>query len=210
MGKKTPMKYTHIRLWFAVAVAVIAAAVADPLVEAASNAGWFGRGVFTDHSNLDVLPALLSGAALVACYVALRVRRELMRASSYALRTHVGRLWPVIFAAQITVLYAMETLEQLTVAGHVMGNTVWLGGPAWFSLPVHAAVAIVVAYALARLTHVCAHTTLRVIRHLRALAMRALHTPTPPALRRRAAISLRCSVPVACRIGNRAPPVAFA
>ncbi len=210
MGKKTPMNYTHIRLWFALAVAVIAAAIADPLVEAASNAGWFGRGVFTDHSNVDVLPALISGAALVACYVVLRVRRELMRASRYALRTRVGRLLPVIFAAQIAVLYAMETVEQLTIAGHVMGGTIWLGGPAWFSLPVHAAVAIAVACALARLTQVCAHTTLRVIRHLRALAMRALHTPAPLALRRRATISLRCSVPVACRIGNRAPPVAFA
>jgi hypothetical protein len=40
--------------------------------------------------------------------------------------------------------------------------------------------------------------------------MRALHTPAPLALRRRATISLRCSVPVACRIGNRAPPVALA
>ena len=43
----------------------MAAAIADPLVEFASNAGWFGAGNFTDHSNLDVVPALFAGVALL-------------------------------------------------------------------------------------------------------------------------------------------------
>jgi hypothetical protein len=43
--------------------AVLAAAIADPLVEFASNAGWFGPGNFTDRSNLDVGPVFALGIA---------------------------------------------------------------------------------------------------------------------------------------------------
>ena len=63
-----------VRLWFSVAVAIIAAAVADPILESASNAGLFGHGSFTDHSNLDVLPALCIGLLAVAIHVTLRLR----------------------------------------------------------------------------------------------------------------------------------------
>ena len=203
------MKPGFIRFWFCVASAVIAAATADPLVEAASNAGWFGRGTFTDHSNLDVLPTLLCGAILVACYLALRVWRELARASCDALRAYVGRLLPLIFALQLAVLYAMETAEQAIVCGHVIGGTVWLGGPIWFSLGAHALIGVTIAFALARLTRTCTHTTLRVIRRLRALATRALHAPAPLAVRGRGTAWVRANAPVICRIGNRAPPFTF-
>jgi hypothetical protein len=189
---------------------VLAAAMADPLVESLSNAGWFGPGSFTDHSNLDVLPVLLCGAAFVICYLALRVRRELLRASGEALRARVGRLLPYIVAAQLTVLYAMETVEQVVVAGHVMGGTVWLGGPIWFSLGVHALVGTAVAYGLARLACACAQTTLRVLRRFRALATRALHAPAPLAVRGRGTAWIRANSLVRCRIGNRAPPLTFA
>ncbi|HTC31543.1 MAG TPA: hypothetical protein VK702_12525 [Candidatus Acidoferrum sp.] len=204
------MKRGSIRFWFCIASAVLAAAMADPLVESLSNAGWFGPGSFTDHSNLDVLPVLLCGAAFVICYLALRVRRELLRASGEALRAHVGRLLPYIVAAQLTVLYAMETVEQVVVAGHVMGGTVWLGGPIWFSLGVHALVGTAVAYGLARLACACAQTTLRVLRRFRALATRALHAPAPLAVRGRGTAWLRANSLVRCRIGNRAPPLTFA
>jgi len=204
------VKRGSIRFWFCIASAVLAAAMADPLVESLSNAGWFGPGSFTDHSNLDVLPVLLCGAAFVICYLALRVRRELLRASGEALRAHVGRLLPYIVAAQLTVLYAMETVEQVVVAGHVMGGTVWLGGPIWFSLGVHALVGTAVAYGLARLACACAQTTLRVLRRFRALATRALHAPAPLAVRGRGTAWLRANSLVRCRIGNRAPPLTFA
>jgi hypothetical protein len=204
------VKRGSIRFWFCIASAVLAAAMADPLVESLSNAGWFGPGSFTDHSNLDVLPVLLCGAAFVICYLALRVRRELLRASGEALRARVGRLLPYIVAAQLTVLYAMETVEQVVVAGHVMGGTVWLGGPIWFSLGVHALVGTAVAYGLARLACACAQTTLRVLRRFRALATRALHAPAPLAVRGRGTAWLRANSLVRCRIGNRAPPLTFA
>ncbi len=189
---------------------MIAAAIADPLVEAASNAGWFGHGVFTDRSSLDVLPTLLCGAILVACYLALRIRRELLRASREALRTHVGRLLPFILALQLVVLYAMETTEQVIVTGHTLGSTIWLGGPIWFSMLAHGLVGVAVAYGIARVARTCTHTTLCVIRRFRALATRALHAPSPLALRRRGMAWARRSAPVLCRIGNRAPPISFA
>jgi hypothetical protein len=189
---------------------VLAAAIADPLVESVSNAGWFGPGAFTDHSNLDVLPALVCGAVLFLCYLALRVRRELLRASGEALRARVGRLLPFIVAVQLSVLYAMETVEQVVVAGHIMGGTVWLGGPIWFGLCVHAFVGIAVAFGLARLACMCTQTTLRAVRRLLTLATRALHAPAPLAVRGRGMAWVRGNSPVLCRIGNRAPPIAFA
>ncbi|HTV93492.1 MAG TPA: hypothetical protein VMG98_12325 [Verrucomicrobiae bacterium] len=204
------MKRGFIRFWFCIAAAVLAAAIADPLVESISNAGWFGPGTFTDHSNLDVLPALFCGGVFVICYLALRVRREFLRASGEALRARVAWLLPFIVTAQLGVLYTMETLEQVVVAGHVMGGTVWLGGPMWFSLCAHALVGVTVAYGLARAASTCARTTLRVIRRLRALATRALHAPAPLAMRGRGMAWIRANSPVLCRIGNRAPPFMFA
>lgn len=204
------MRYTSIRFWFCMAAAVIAAAIADPIVEALSNAGVFGPGRFTDHSNLVVIPALLAGATVLLAYIALRVRRALLRASSEALRTHVTCLLPAIVALQVAVLFVMETLEQVVVAGHPMGGMIWLGGPWWFSLSAHAITGIAITFALKHLVCVCTRTTVRVIRQLRALAMRALHDPKPLALRRRNAAFARPLAPVLCRIGNRAPPFSFA
>jgi len=200
------MTYASIRWWFCVAAAVIAAAVADPLVEAVSNSGCFGHGLFTDHSNLDVIPALVAGAVLGLCYLVLRVRRELVRASGYALRSHFGRLLPLIVTLQFAVLYAMETVEQFAVAGHALGGTIWLGGPILFSVAVHAIVGVALAYGLAALARAFARTTVRAIALLCALATRALHVDAPLALRRRGTILRPCGAPILCRIGNRAPP----
>jgi hypothetical protein len=198
-----------IRIWFTLAAAIVAAAIADPCVESASNAGWFGPGNFTDHSMLDVIPALLSGALLLAIYLALRVRRELLRASNEALRTNIGRLLPAILGLQLAVLFVMETCEQLMVYGRWLGGTVWLGGPVWFSFTVHALVGTAVAFILAYLVCNCARTTVRMLRRIRALATRALHDPAPLALRRLERTCLAHEAPVRCRIGNRAPPLAF-
>lgn len=203
------MRRTAIRVWFTLAAAVVAAAIADPLVEGASNAGWFGPGNFTDHSTLDVLPALLCGAVLLSVCLILRIRRELLRASCEALRGDIARLLPALFATQLAVLFAMETIEQVVVAGHPLGGTIWLGGPVWFSLAAHALTGIAIVFGLAYVVCSCARTTVRMIRRMRALAMRALHDPAPLALRRRGRIALAHAAPVRCRIGNRAPPFAF-
>lgn len=203
------MRRTAIRVWFTLAVAVLAAAIADPCVEAASNAGWFGPANFTDRSTLDVMPALLCGVVLLGICVILRVRRELVRASQEALRDDIGHLLPALFAIQLAVLFAMETIEQVIIAGHPLGGTIWLGGPVWFSLVAHAVAGTAVAFGLASAVCSCARTTARMIRRIRALATRALHDPVPLALRRCGRVAFAHAAPVRCRIGNRAPPFAF-
>jgi len=64
---------------FCLTAAVTAAAVIDPAVEWLANHGRFGPGAFTDHSNLDVLPALGVGLCFALAFVAVLARRMLRR-----------------------------------------------------------------------------------------------------------------------------------
>jgi hypothetical protein len=128
------------------AVAVIAAAVADPIVEFASNAGWFGPGNFTDRSNLDVFPALVVGLGALALYLIGRAPAIL---AGTALPRRLVSLVPAIFVLQIAVLYVMETAEQFIVGGHTLGPVVWLGGPITASLAIHAALCVTVTFWIA-------------------------------------------------------------
>jgi hypothetical protein len=205
-----------VRFGFCTAIAVIAAAIADPLVEFASNAGWFGPGLFTDHSNLDVAPALIIGVLLLAAYLVLKARaalangsgrdRDLWREAGHALGSGVWRLMPAIFGLQMLTLYAMETAEQYAVWGHSLGPTIWLGGPLPVSLAVHAIICAAVAVTIARWVRALTATTLRFIRLIRALATFAPQPAGSLASRRRDSISFRRPAPVLCRIGERAPP----
>jgi hypothetical protein len=204
-----------LRVWFCLAVGVIAAAIADPLVEFASNAGWLGAGNFTDHSYGDVVPALVAGVALTAVVVALRVRRAmlgcgaapgLLRASRYALRPGIARLLPFAIAIQLCALFVMETAEQVAVFGHALEGTVWLGGPLLLSLAVHAAICTLVAFAIARAVSALTETTLRVIRRVRDLAAFPVHGARPIGLRGLQSEAFDLTWPVVCRIGERAPP----
>jgi hypothetical protein len=211
-----PLTRSSIRLWFCLAVAVIAAAIADPLVEYGSNAGWLGYGSFTDRSNLDVLPALALGIGLLVLHLVFRVRAaltdpdergsQLWRASRTALAPGIVRLLPLTFAIQIVILYCMETIEQFVVYGHTLGAMTWLGGPPLLSLSFHALVCALVASALAWGVRRCARGTLRVIGMIRACAM-LLGRDAPPPRRRRDAIVFGRFAPLVCRIGERAPPL---
>ena len=208
-GEKRRVRPGPIRLWFCFAVAVLAAAVADPCIEALSNAGVFGSGQFTDRSNLDVIPALIVGALLLATYFVLRVRRELLLSSIDAVREGVVSLLPATFAVQLGALCAMETIEQIAVYGHRLGGTVWLGGPVIFSLLAHAFACVGIAYALAAALRIGARKTARAIRLIRALLERALHGPAPLATRVREPVRILRRLPVLSPTGNRAPPVAI-
>jgi len=203
------VKCSSIRLWFCIAGAVVAAALADPLVEGLSNAGVFGHGAFTDRSTLDVVPALTAGLFFSVVHLLVRVRRALVRATSDALRGHTVTLLPVIFAMQIAVLATMETVEQIVVTGHTLGGLVWLGGPVWFALSFHAFVCVVLTFGLSALLRLCAQTTLRAIRRIRALSTRPLHGAVPIALRRLQRCVAVENFTVLGPAGNRAPPAAL-
>ncbi|MBV8750518.1 MAG: hypothetical protein JO103_12490 [Candidatus Eremiobacteraeota bacterium] len=197
------------RLLFCLAAAVAAAALTDPLVEGASNAGWFGSGNFTDRSTLDVVPTLLVGALLAAFYVAVSAR-PLLSARVRAVRDVAARplapLLPAIFALQLVVLFAIETVEQVVVYGHPLGGAIWLGGPIVIALATHAVACVVltvlVARALRALTSVAVRIACRVlaVRGVRALdALFAVRLAPAAALVRR-------PHPLAARAGKRAPP----
>jgi cytochrome bd-type quinol oxidase subunit 2 len=158
------------------AVAVIAAAIADPIVEFSANAGWFGSGTFTDRSSLDVLPALILGVGLMALHFVRRARAIL---DARAPLRGAAVLLPAIFGLQMAVLYAMETGEQLAVWRHAFGPTLWLGGPPPIAIAIHAAVCTAVVCAFVRSRRRLAATALRVIGFIRAIATIGVATPPP-------------------------------
>jgi hypothetical protein len=186
------------------AVAVVAAALADPIVEFASNSGWFGGGSFTDHSNLDVVPALLVGVGLLAFYMVRKARAVL---AGQALQQSLVVAVPVIFALQLLALYVMETAEQLVVWRHVLSPTAWLGGPLPMSLTIHAILCLAVALTITRSKRTLAATTLRVMRILAAIVLFAERTARPILAGRFASICFRELLPLHCSIGERAPPI---
>jgi hypothetical protein len=177
------MRAGAARLLFCLAAAVTAAALADPLVEGLSNHGVFGAGRFTDHSNADVLPALGAALILGALFVFSLVRRAVpssgsghARAWLRDSRVAVGsrsavHLFPATFALQLVTLFGAETLEQIAVAGHPLGGSVWLGGPVLVSLGMHAAVGFLVVVVLARVLDWVAQSIVDVIGVLRRLVL---------------------------------------
>jgi len=198
------LRFSSKRVPFCLAVAVIAAAVADPIVELASNAGWFGAGNFTDRSNLDVLPALVVGVGVLLLYLIGRAGAIL---AGTALPRRVVSLVPAIFVLQIIALYVMETTEQFVVGGHVLGPMVWLGAPIFASLPIHAAFCLAVTLWIARSARGLAVTTLRVIALLKTIAGFATRTVEILLPRRSDDRPFRQLLPMLCRIGERAPPL---
>lgn len=196
------MAISRLRLGFCLAVAVISAAIADPIVESASNAGWFGAGNFTDHSSIDVVPALIAGIVLLTLYL---VRKAHLLVVERCASTLVAIL-PVVFVLQIIALYVIETSEQLVVWHHMLGPGVWLGGPAPVSVAVHAVIGGAVAFAMLRSNRRLARTTLRVIALIRAIVVARFVFERPLATRWIAKLSVAAARPVLCRIGERAPP----
>lgn len=139
------MNRSLARVLLAGTAALIAAALVDPILEALSNGGAFGRGTYTDHSNWDVVPALLAGAGVFLVWIVLRLRPGVadqsalrwIRRNADTAPTELCRMLPATFLLQIAALFAMESLEQAVVYGHVLGGVLWLGAPAAVSLVAH-------------------------------------------------------------------------
>jgi hypothetical protein len=203
-----------VRAIFTLATAISAAALADPVMEGISNAGSFGRHAYTDHSTLDVLPSLVVGLSCAALLVAILARRILvprgrripwLRVPAQALdASAVLRLLPVILGVQFAALCTMETLEQLVVAGHPLGGTVWLGGPVAVSLALHACVGVGLAFGFARLIRWSANAAAELIASVRRHVLVSARPPMAftlghPPLR-------RAFAPALDRRTGRAPP----
>lgn len=208
-----------IRFWFCVAVAIVAASIADPLVERASNAGMFGPGDYTDHSNWDVLPTLLIGLSFAGLYVVLRVRQMLdgarrrvshwLHASPHALGSQaLRRLLPAIFAVQIATLYLMETTEQVVVRGHILGGTIWLGGPIFVSLAVHGLVCVTTMFVIGWALRLIAQTAFRIVRLVFELVTLLMSHSEASSRCYSQPETRRYAAPVPTVNGGRAPPAA--
>jgi hypothetical protein len=176
-----------VRAIFCLATAISAAALADPVMEAISNAGAFGPVSYTDHSTLDVVPSLLVGLCCVALVVAIVARRMLvprgrclpwLRVPARALDDRaLLRLAPLTFALQLGVLFTMETLEQIVVTGHPLGGTIWLGGPVLLSLALHASVGFGMGLGFARLVRWSARAAVELIAFVRRLVLACARPP---------------------------------
>ena len=190
---------------FCLAAAVTAAAAIDPAVEWLANAGFFGPGRFTDHSNLDVIPVLVLGLLFSVIFVAGSAHRIVRRFASEV--GSIPRLLPAIFVMQLLVLWSMETVEQIVVTGAPLGGTIWLGGPAMISLAFHALSCLVCTWLLARTLHWSANMVVAVVSFIRELF--AVRAPNRTLRRSRASeiAPSRFLEPILARLNGRAPPV---
>jgi hypothetical protein len=215
------MNDSGLRGLFCLAVAASAATLTDPLLEAASNAGWFGPGNYTDRSTLDVLPALAVAVLLALAHVYLTSRPALAsRSLAFARRLRASlatasprlsaRLLPRIFAVQLAVLYGMETGEQIVVTGHPLGGALWLGAPVALALAFHAAACVLCAFALTRILHGLTRVTVALAVFVHERHGRLAGAALDAGAIRRAPPAGVSTNPLAARLGKRAPPLFLA
>ena len=135
------------------AVAIIAAAVSDLLVEAIANTGAFGRAFF-DTDDSSIVPSLVAAVLLAGgvlgghMFSALRRSRAGRRDWLANVAADVARHAPLrhlrsVLALQFVALFAMESAEQYIAHGRLAGGVLWLGGPPPASIAVHVLVGFV-------------------------------------------------------------------
>jgi hypothetical protein len=206
-----------LKLVFCFAAAIIAAAAVDPIMESLSDRGFFGPGSFTDHSMIDVAPALCAGLCVSLILLAGIARRELRRRSfapawfracaAIGDDRAVARCLPLIFALQLAVLWSMESAEQFVVAGRLLGGTIWLGGPAVVSLLLQAAGCLTATWLLSRSLRWSAETIVDVVRFIRRLFCAFGQRPAVRPARTFDLAPARFFEPFLARLIGRAPPL---
>ncbi len=147
------------RVSFVMAIALVAAAIADPLVETIANTGVLGGG-YSDNDHTSVVPTLIFGSALLLLAIGARCLGLVRRASVYrrwvvgiarqlGARPALADL-PYVVLLQFVALFAMESCEQLLFNGRLSGGTAWLGGPIWFSVGTHVLIGLICVILAAR------------------------------------------------------------
>lgn len=206
---------TCSRLPFLLAVAILAAAIGDPLVETIANSGIVGAG-YSDNIHTSVIPAMTVGALLALLLLVLRVLRLVRPAGErpidVARRFAAGsplRHVPLVYGLQLIVLFIMESAEQAFAGGCLLGGTAWLGGPVLFSLAVHALIGTGCTVLAARAMRAILRRCAVIIDRALASLLDAFERPNPAAFARRSdAASLRCTTLLrASRLGERASPL---
>jgi hypothetical protein len=207
------------RMPFVVAVALIAAALGDPIVETISNTGVLGRG-YADNNHSSVVPTLVAGAALVLlliCKRCLQLLRSLSERETRLLYAAPRRQtphasladFPYVLILQFVALFLMESAEQLVFSGRLAGGTEWLGGPIWFSVLAHAAIGlactVIVARAMRALVHRCATLVVTALELNRDAFRRGISTLFVTRVDESA--RFRIQILHVHQLGERAPPL---
>jgi hypothetical protein len=136
---------------FLAAVALIASAVSDLLVEAIANTGVFGR-AFYDTDDAGIVPSLIAAMLLAGSVIGGHARaacrrspgrRDRLANVAADLAAHAPlRDVPYILVLQVAALFAMESVEQLVAGGHLAGGLMWLGGPPLIAAAAHVAIGL--------------------------------------------------------------------
>jgi hypothetical protein len=206
------------RLPFLLTAAIIAAAVGDSLVETIANGGAFGR-AYHDNNHSSIVPALVA-ATVITLVVLLTRCVGLVRKSTHRPLTPSGAHGrrPARYAAvidlsivlpmQFGTLFVMESAEQLTGGGKLLGGLAWLGGPIAFSLVTHAVLGTLCAFAVAALARsILSRVASFVRKTLDAILFALTRGAKRPFVRRcDHASPNRAQAPHARQIGGRAPP----
>ncbi|HTZ55787.1 MAG TPA: hypothetical protein VMB20_12055 [Candidatus Acidoferrum sp.] len=200
------------------ATALVAAAIADPLVETIANTGMLGRG-YSDNDHTSVLPTLIAGAALLLVVIVARCFRLLHRASAYrrwavgvarhiAARPSLADL-PYILSLQFVALFAMESSEQFLRDGRLLGGAAWLGGPIWFSVFMHVLIGWICTMLVARAMRSIVRRCAALVSIALDLILCAFKRSNTARFTRRRDVSIRCRAQTfdVRQLGERAPPL---
>jgi hypothetical protein len=209
------------RWLFLVTVAIVAAAIADPIVETIANTHVFG-GKYRDDNHLGIVPTLLAGSVLFGVTVAIRFfeswRRGRTGASERdwladAARDACSRRptddLPWILVLQVAALFAIESCEQLAGGGRLLGGIAWLGGPPVFALATHALLGVACTFGLAAFMRGVVRTLASLV-HAALAFIWLLHARRSTERFGRGARSsrhARAQAPHVRQIGGRAPPL---
>ena len=206
------------RLPFLFAVALVAAALGDTVVETIANSGLLGGG-YADDNHASVVPTLLLGGML-ALEVARRRCAEMLHGGAgvrtdwvidLARRYTPGSLprdLTIVFALQLSALFLMESAEQLAFGGKLLGGTAWLGGPVVFSLLAHALIGAGCTFFLGRFVRSLLATVANIVRcALDYILIETARTSGHFASGRDEAPHHRAGAPLARQFGDRAPPL---
>jgi len=205
--------WTRRRFPFLLAAALIAAGLGDPLVEALAGAGAFGPG-YADNNHLGVVPALLAAALVLfavfvlRCYEGWCRRRGERNAAMRERPPGLGEL-PIVLAMQLGAVCGMEFVEAAVARVPMQPGLEWLGGPAAWSVPLYAMVALAALAIVRRYARAMPRACAAVVRALGLFLIRSARVSAAPYAPRSA--RERChNTPalLARRIGGRAPPLA--
>ncbi len=197
------------RLPFLAAVALLAAAIGDPLVETIANTGVFGSG-YADNDHSSVLPTLIVGAILALLVFGARAW-ALALARRVSERSPLGDL-PYVVVLQFLALFLMESTEQFFAGGHLLGGSAWLGGPIWFSLCTHIIIGVASTLLIARGMRAIVHRAAALVSIALDLILCARRRGCDVLFAKRRRQSTRCyaqRIDVR-RLGERAPPLLLA